>query len=112
MDFSPSLRQIPSLDDFHAQLIVKLVMLLKQGNQMLLNGINCTIIGVISYPFEFDVEGVFTEHSNQNQVLQIIRNAPLLSAIKYHFDALVAYDETRIKLKHLTALRYYNFATI
>ena len=62
--FSSSLRQVASLDDLHAQFIIKLVMLFKQGNQMLLNRINCTVIWVISDTFEPDVQWIFSKHSN------------------------------------------------
>ncbi len=104
--------QVPSFNDFHAQFVVKIVVLLKQGNQVLLNGINSTVIRIISHPSKLDVKRVLSKHRNQDQVLKVIRNTSFFAAVKRHLNTLITDNQTGVKLEQLTALGDDDLATI
>ncbi len=104
--------EVPSLDDFHAQFIVKILVFFKQGNQVLLNGIDSTVIWIVSNPSKSDVERVFTEHGDEDQVLKVVRNAPFFATVKDHLNTFIANDQTRVKLEQLTTLGDDNLATV
>ena len=56
---------------------------------MLLDSVNSTVIGVICYALKPNVEGVLTKHGYQKQILQVIGNASLFSAIKDNFYTFI-----------------------
>lgn len=104
--------QVPSLDDFHAKLVIKLIVLLKQRNKMLLDCINSTVIWIVSDACKLDIERILSKHRNKYQVLQVIRDTSVLSAIKCHLDTFVAYNKTRIKFEHLPTFCDDDFAPV
>ena len=79
---------------------------------MLLDGIDCTVIRIVGDSFELDVEGVLTKHSNQYEVFEVVRDASFFAAVKDHLDALIADNETGIKLEELASFSDDDFATV
>lgn len=75
-----------------------MVVIFEERNEVLLDAVDPTVVVVIGYAGQMDVEGLLSKHGYQDQVLKKVPYRPGKAAVEMQFHSLVIGDESRVEL--------------
>ena len=72
-------------------------MVLEEGNDLVLDGIDGWVKGMVGQPVKIDGERVLSKHGDKKEVLKIIRNSSFESTVEIELNSLVVGDHPSIE---------------